>query len=97
MVYRVGPITGLSPWYSGAERDHQHAFRRFVAPGNLVVDVGANWGAHTLYLSQLVGSEGKVIAVECFPPVFAELEWHLVANRCKNVTPIRVALSDRDG
>jgi hypothetical protein len=97
MVFRVGPFTGLSPWYSGAERDHQRAFRRLVGPGWLVVDLGANWGLHTLYLSRLVGAEGKVIAVECFSPAFAELKWHLAANRCNNVTAVQVALSDRNG
>src|SRR5262245_37212247 len=56
--FRVGPVTGMSPWYSGPERLHQQTFARHIKRGDIVVDVGANWGLHTLYLSRLVGSEG---------------------------------------
>jgi hypothetical protein len=48
--YRVGPITGLSPMYSGVERHLQGLFRQIVREGHSVIDVGANWGIHTLYL-----------------------------------------------
>ena len=97
LVYRVGAITGWSAWYSGPERDHQNIFRRLIKPGNVVVDIGANWGLHSLYLSRLVGKMGRVIAIECFPPALAELRWHLGANRCKNVTVVPTALADREG
>jgi FkbM family methyltransferase len=97
MVFRVSPVTGLAPWYSGAERKHQNEFRSLVRPGGVAVDVGANWGLHSLYLSRLVGKDGLVIAVEPFPPAFRELQWHLGANECFNVRALPVALSDRDG
>lgn len=97
MVFRVSPVTGLSPWYSGPERAHQRAFQRILRLGMVAVDVGANWGLHTLLLSRLVGPLGRVIALEPYPPAFAELEWHIGANRCENVIPILAAASDRDG
>lgn len=97
MVFRVGPVTGLSPWYSGAERAHQRAFQRFLRPGMVAIDVGANWGLHTLLLSRLVGPTGHVVALEPYPPAFAELQWHVRANRCENVTPVPMAAGDRDG
>lgn len=97
MVFRVGPVTGLSPWYSGTERAHQRAFQRFLRPGMVAIDVGANWGLHTLLLSRLVGPTGRVLALEPYPPAFAELQWHIRANRCENTTPVPVAAGDRDG
>jgi FkbM family methyltransferase len=97
MRYRVNEITGLSPWYSGVEREHQKAFKQLVGEGDTAVDVGANWGLHVLYLSKLVGSRGFVIAVEPFAPAMRELEWHLRANECSNVKALPLALSDRDG
>jgi FkbM family methyltransferase len=97
MRYRVGEITGLSPWYSGAEREHQKAFKQLVGEGDTAVDVGANWGLHVLYLSKLVGPRGLVVAVEPFAAAMRELEWHLRANQCSNVKALSVALSDRDG
>jgi FkbM family methyltransferase len=97
MRFRVSPITGLAPSYSGTERAHQKVFRCLVKPGDVVVDVGANWGQHTLYMSRLVGALGSVIALEPYPPAFVELQWHLAANSCRNVLALLVALSDQDG
>ncbi len=97
MIYRVGPITGLAAWYSGAERELQRRFRELVKPGDCVIDAGANWGVHTLYLSRLVGPHGRVIAVECYPPALAELTWHVEANGCANVRIVQAALSEGDG
>src|SRR6266550_7046385 len=96
-VFRVSDVTGMSPWYSGAEREHQRTFKALIEPGDVVIDVGANWGLHTLYLSELVGSEGRVIALEPFPSAFAELEWHVRANNCRNVKSIPQAISDASG
>jgi FkbM family methyltransferase len=97
MRYRVNEITGLAPWYSGAEREHQKAFKQLVGEGDTAVDVGANWGLHVLYLSKLVGPRGLVVAVEPFAAAMRELEWHLRTNQCSNVKALPLALSDRDG
>ena len=95
--YRVGPITGLSAWYSGPERDLQRVLKAAVRPGMVAVDAGANWGCHTLLMSRLAGEAGRVLACEPFPPAFGDLEWHLAANHCANVTACQAALSDSDG
>jgi FkbM family methyltransferase len=96
-VFRVSDVTGMSPWYSGAERDHQETFKKLIEPGDVAIDIGANWGLHTLYLSRLVGPDGLVIALEPFAPAFAELEWHIRANNCRNVKSIQNAISDAGG
>ena len=52
MVFRVNSITGLSPWYSGVERRHQRLFKKLVQPGDIIVDIGANWGgAHPVFFT----------------------------------------------
>ncbi len=45
-----------------------NAIAKFINPGDTVIDIGANIGAHTLPLARLVGSNGRVIALEptCF-------------------------------
>lgn len=97
MVWRVNFITGVAPIYSGVERPVQAAMHRFVKSGSCVLDVGSNWGLHTLLLSRLAGAQGRVLAFEPVPEVFAELQWHLAANNCQNVTAIRCALAEREG
>lgn len=56
------------------------ALAKFVKPGMTVLDVGANIGAHTLYLAKLVGSEGRVFAFEPTEFAFAKLTRNLALN-----------------
>jgi FkbM family methyltransferase len=52
-------------WLLGAfERSTMAAYTRLVRPGMIVLDIGANIGAHTLPLARLVGPGGRAIAVE---------------------------------
>src|SRR5205807_1642328 len=90
-------ITGMSAWYSGPERDHQCAFASLVREGDTVIDIGANWGLHTILLSQCVGRSGRVIAVEPEVRALSELVWHLNANKCDNVKIYRCAIGDHSG
>src|SRR5690348_2077690 len=56
------------------------ALRRIVRPGNCVLDIGANIGAHTLTLAKLVGSAGKVFAFEPTDFAFEKLQTNLSLN-----------------
>lgn len=95
--YRVSPITGMEAWYSGHERDMQRAMAAYVRAGDTVLDVGANWGLHSLLLSRLVGPAGRVFACEPSPCVAAETRWHFSANQVQNVTFLELALADQAG
>jgi len=64
--------------------------------GDRVIDVGANWGLHTLLFSKLAGPQGRVLAIEPLDAARRELEWHVQANACSNVTIVPLALSDRE-
>jgi FkbM family methyltransferase len=57
----VGRSLDLYGEYSEPEVD---LYRRIVRPGDTVVEVGANIGAHTLPLARLVGTDGGVVAYE---------------------------------
>lgn len=60
-------------------------FRQLVRPGTVVVEVGANIGAHTVALSRMTGPEGKVHAFEPQRIVFQTLCANLALNQCTNV------------
>ena len=55
-------------------------FKHLVQKGNTVLDIGANVGIHSVYLSKLVGENGKVFA---FEPVDYNLK-RLNTNLCLN-------------
>lgn len=54
----------------------QKAFKNYTKLGDIVVEMGCNWGVHSLLLSDLVGKEGKVLAIEASPDVAKEARWH---------------------
>jgi FkbM family methyltransferase len=71
--------------------------RVLIAPGDHVLDLGANVGWYTKVLSELVGPSGRVYSVEPVPVSF-ELLRHCVRKlRLNNVTLFNCAISDRDG
>jgi hypothetical protein len=51
------------------EPDAVRCFEKRIKPGDVVLDIGANIGAHTLRLARLVGSSGRVLAFE--PTIYA--------------------------
>lgn len=55
-------------------------YRKILKPGDIVIDVGANVGAHTLPLATLVGPGGKVHAVEPTDYAFAKLLDNIALN-----------------
>ena len=62
-----------------------------------VVDIGANYGSYTLIASTLVGNDGKVYAFEPELGNYDILVKNIEMNGCTNVTPIRKAVSNKQG
>src|SRR4030095_11726468 len=63
----------------------QDLFQSVVHQGELVVEVGANIGAHTVELARMVGPEGEVHAFEPQRIVFQTLCANLALNQLTNV------------
>lgn len=79
-------------YYFGVwEPNLTHFVSRRLHHGDVVVDVGANIGYFTVLSSQLVGTSGRVVAVEPVPPIRARLKRHLQLNRSTNVRIIDAA------
>ena len=73
----------------------RRVLQRFVSPGDVVLDIGANWGLITDRLAERVGPRGRVVAFEP-NPVHAQA-LRAMAARHPNVEVHRVALSDAAG
>jgi len=67
-------------------------FKQIIKPGMTVVDVGANYGIHTLVYAKIVGNEGQVYAFEPQRQVFNALCGTLALNNISNVIPICAAV-----
>lgn len=72
-------------------------FRRYLKPGDVVVDVGANVGTLTCLAAVLVGSAGQVFAIEPHPRIFNYLRTNIPLNRLENVHVFNVALGTENG
>jgi FkbM family methyltransferase len=93
------PVGQTSPAYVlGHFEDHvAHAMQSNVRSGDVVYDVGANAGWHTLRLAHLVGPEGVVHSFEPTPRDQSLLALNLVVNGISTVVIEPVALSDVEG
>lgn len=71
--------------------------KKCVRPGDTVIDIGANIGAHTLLCSKLVGTEGRVIAFEPMSWANKKLARNVELNPelRKNITIERFVVSDK--
>lgn len=78
-----------------SDRYERKLLAEFIKPGMTVVDVGANIGIFSRYLSDLVGPQGKVYAFEPDATNFKHLSRNLRA--CSNVELIQEAVSDETG
>jgi len=81
------------------EYSHQEfiLFEYLCGPGDYVVEVGANIGAHTLGLAKRVGPGGRVLAAEPQPVVFQTLCGNMAINSITNVDAVNLALTDAAG
>jgi FkbM family methyltransferase len=90
----------LSIWLLGAfEVATVRAYERLVAPGNTVLDIGANIGAHTLPLARAVGPAGKVWAIEPTEYALGKLQANIALNPglADRIACCQVMLVDKDG
>ncbi len=73
----------------------KRVYLSFVRPGNIVLDVGANVGAHAVFLSHLVREEGRVLAFEPVAPnIDAFVETIRRRSRIDNITIFQLAVGN---
>lgn len=103
---RVGPMLyNKNDFYvGGALRKYgeccwqeSELFRQIVLPGQVVVEVGANFGIHTVLLSKLANPGGAVFAFEPQRLVFQALCANLALNQCVNVFAYQQAIGAENG
>ena len=71
--------------YGEDQEQELRLLSRFIRPGQVVLDVGANIGTHTIFFSKLTGPTGRVIAFEPQRIIFQNLCANLALNALTNV------------
>jgi FkbM family methyltransferase len=71
--------------------------RYLAAPGDHVADIGANIGTYTKFLSDRVGTGGKVYSAEPVPETCDVLRYCVKMLGLRNVDVSQCAVSDEDG
>lgn len=89
---------GRMIYFNGVPDPTEMAFlKRYLRPGDKVIDAGANIGIYSLYLSSLVGPGGHVLAFEPDPRNADRLRENIALNRLANVTVRQAAIADFTG
>lgn len=75
------------------EEAYLERLKSYIQPGDLVLDIGAHVGNHTLYFAKVCGA--RVVAFEPNPRAFQKMMETLIANGVrKDVSGHNIALSD---
>jgi FkbM family methyltransferase len=82
------------------EMDHLPAFRRFLKPRSVVLDIGANFGLYTAAAATIVKDCGRLYAFEANPHTFRLLQRTLYANRLihnPNIVAVNALVGEATG
>jgi len=72
-------------------------YHNLIHEGDIVLDVGANQGIYSLAFAQLIGSSGKVIAVEPFSEMNNYFKHNIKINNFQNIEILEKVISDKIG
>ena len=71
--------------------------RKLITPGMEILDIGANHGAYTLTIANLLQKQGKITAYEPASSVVSLLRKGVEANGFTNIEIVNAGLSDCEG
>lgn len=69
-------------------------FKKYLQKGDVAIDVGSFIGLHSLKLSDIVGEDGKVYAIEAIRPIYDCVVATVTQKQISNIEPLNFALHD---
>lgn len=79
------------------DRVERRALRRFLKPGCVFLDIGANAGSYSFWVYSLFGHQCRIYAVEPDPDMVERITFNKAANGASNLCVLPYALSDKPG
>ena len=95
----INPIStfGVAVREGEYEPQMRKVLHRYLPPGGVFIDLGANEGYFSVLASRLVGPKGLVVAIEPQSRLQHVIYTNLQVNECFNVRVIRCVVSDKTG
>lgn len=79
------------------DRWERRMLAKYLKPDMTFVDLGANIGAYSLWVSRVLGVNGEIVSIEADPEIYRVLVHNLELNCIDaNVTTIRSGVSDAE-
>jgi len=75
-------------FFGQRELEHKYILERYLRKGDTVLDLGANIGYYANMEAEIVGDEGRVIAIEPNPDNLRLLELNLLLNHNKHISQV---------
>ena len=99
-VIEADPLDGPGARFAKeglTEPETREAFAELLRPAMTVLDVGAYVGQFSLVAARAMHDQGRIVAFEPMPSVFAQLERNIRANGYRSIVPMQLAISDTVG
>lgn len=96
MRFYVAPSMGFT-FAAGFDSMNWSFFVGRISTGTVVYDIGANRGQMSMFLSSIVGKEGKVYSFEPVPEMLFEAKRNILLNNINNVDLLPFALAEKNG
>lgn len=92
----LGEMIDVCIYVKRFEKEVTDFINNTAKPGEVVLDIGANIGAHCLRFASLVHEEGRVYAFEPTEYAYGKLRKNIELNSFGNIKTYRVALSNQN-
>jgi FkbM family methyltransferase len=94
--YFLDSDIGKPLYYEGGfEMDEMHLLRKIIKPKDVVIDIGANVGIHSLFMANLA-YDGEIFSIEPFDKNFALLEKNTSVAKNGNIKTFNIGLADKE-
>jgi len=90
-------VGGALKKYGEFSEGEVEMFRQVLRPGDVVVEAGANFGAHTVAMAQMVGGTGCIFAFEPQRLVYQVMVANIAMNSLDNVITVQAGLGSETG
>jgi FkbM family methyltransferase len=78
------------------EKEHIYILKKYLRPGDVVLDIGANIGYYVLIEAQIIGNQGRIYAIEPSPSNIEILKKNISLNGIEKIVEVnQIGISNK--